>query len=228
MKESTLSASQENSIAIGASAADPAETINPIVKDAPELDNYIIPNPALPSLIRTWARRKKRENKTLKTYYIVLDRGTLSLYKDSLEVPPYGHSPKGHLFLADCRASKSTEPGEDCLIVLSRSPSNISHSTSSQLGLQSDEIRKASSDSMTPRGGTESITSNDTSRHSLCDGSKPLLLLFVDQKSRDKWLEMFRQHVSWAVAHSEDDRTELSKPKSRLSWIPSPFGRKSR
>ena len=204
------------------------------MKDTPEIDNYIIPNPVLPSLIRTWVRRKKRENKTLKTYYIVLDRGTLSMYKDSREEPPYGHSPKGHLFLADCFASKSTEPGEDCLIVLSRQPVSSAGSSSSsvnQSGGQSDQVRKGSSDSMTPRDGittTTTATTDTTKRDSLlCDGSRPLLIMFVDIKSRDKWLEMFRQHISWAMAHSEDDRTEMSKPKSRLSWIPSPFGRKS-
>lgn len=205
-----------SSAAQSSSTSSPSETINPIVKDAalanPSSDEYLIPNPSLPSMIRTWARRKKRENKTLKTYYFVLERGTLSMFKDSREEPPYGHGHKGDIFLANFRASKSDEAGEECVVVLSR-----------QFSSSGDP---ADSEKPPPSQASSATASNDASRGSLYDGTRPILILFVDQKSRDKWLSMFRQHISWATAHREDEKPQAQGGKSRLSWIPSPFSRK--
>lgn len=201
-----------------------AETINPILKDTPDLSEaYIIPNQTLPLVTRTWARSKRRDNKVLKTYYFVLDRGTLSMFKDSREEPPYGHGMKGSLFLSSFRASKSTESNEDCVVVLTFENSNNQEPVVEQV----TTTTTASDQPFTPRNvSSDNVTSVDTSRNSLFDGIRPVVILFVDQKSRDKWLVAFRQHISWAVLHPEDDKTKSSESKSRLSWIPSPFGKK--
>lgn len=191
-----------------------SESMNPLTKDVPVVDDYIIANPNLPAMIRTWARRKKRENKTLKTYYFVLERGTLSVFKDSREEPPYGHGLKASVFLANFRARTSMEAGEECVAVLEPAVNSNQSSSSSAAGSVSN-----TSESPRKSDGSASISKMDSERGNMFDGSKPILILFVDQKSLQKWLAAFRNHISWAVAHPEDAKAD-EQPKSRLSWIP--------
>lgn len=95
---------------------------NPLTANAPIPEaEYFIPNPTLPPVSCFWVRIKSSKPiafKALKPYYFVLDKGRLTMFKDSLKTPPYGIRPKGTIYLADHFSEASTIPGEVSVALL--------------------------------------------------------------------------------------------------------------
>lgn len=203
--------------------ADSSEVKNPMTQDlcVPEAE-YLLPDPTTPPTSRVWVRIKSSKSvpaKGLRPYYFVLEKGHLTMFKDSLKSAPYGVRPKGSIFLINHRAESSSIPGEGCVALLLHIGANLALSSKRSGGgvtprsffKESVELQKKATD--TAKSGTKEQKNSSF----LCfGGSKAagtgyLKILFATRDARQEWLVAVRHHISWASAHTEDSSLDVTK-----------------